>query len=152
MTKSPILNFLMGMVSGGMLATILVLHITTNQVEARNAAMQQSLDGASQSTQQALGTAQKVIDAWRGRAEACEAKFTVGTIVYQKQPMASFAILHGMAAFDVNDPGSPKPSLYIPAQVDIYTDRADVRYAWIDGHSGAQQGGVHVAQSPSAVQ
>jgi len=149
MTKSPILNFLLGMVAGGMLATILVMHILTAQVEARNAAIRSSLDGANAETRTVVDTAQKVIAAWQTRATACEAKFAVGTIVYQKQPMASFALLHGIAAFDVNDPGSPKPSLYIPAQVDIYTDRPDVRYEWIDGRTGAQQGGIHVAQSPS---
>ena len=152
MTKSPIVHFLMGMISGGLLATLLVLHIVTNQIAARNAALSASLDGAAQSSQEALGTAQQVIDTWHARAEACEAKFAVGTIVYQKQPMASFAILHGMAAFDVNDPGSPKPSLYIPAQVDIYTDRADVRYEWIDGRTGIAKAPISIARSPSEVQ
>lgn len=152
MSKSPILNFLMGMVSGGMLATIVVVHILANQVQARNAQVQQSIEGANAETLQTVHTAQKVIATWQARAEACEAKFAVGTIVYQKQPMASFPILHGIAAFDLNDAGSPKPSLYIPAQVDIYTDRPDVRYEWIDGRTGVQQGGVHVAQSPSVVQ
>jgi hypothetical protein len=151
MTKSPILNFLMGMVSGVLLATILVLHIVTGQVEARNAALSSSIAGANEETRRTVDTAQKVIDTWRGRAETCEAKFTVGTIVYQQQPLASFPILHGMAAFDLNDAAQPKPSLYIPAQVDIYTDRPDVRYAWIDGRSGAQQGGIHVALPPSSV-
>jgi hypothetical protein len=147
MTKSPFVNFLLGVVAGGMLATILVLHIVTNQVEARNAALSSSIAGANEETRRTVDTAQKVIDAWQTRATACEAKFAVGTIVYQKQPMASFALLHGIAAFDVNDPGSPKPSLYIPAQVDIYTDRPDVRYEWIDGRTGAAKGAVQVARS-----
>jgi hypothetical protein len=152
MTKSPILNFLMGIVAGGLLATILVLHIVTGQVEARNAAIRSSLDGANAETRTVVDTAQKVIAAWQTRAETCEAKFTVGTIVYQNQPAASIPILHGMMSFDLNTPGDPKASLYIPAQVDIYTDRPDVRYAWIDGRSGVQQGAIRVAQSPSAVQ
>jgi len=148
MTKSPILNFLMGMVSGGMLAAILVLHIAANQMQARNADLGASIDGAQAETRKVVDTAQKVIATWQARAETCEAKFTVGTIVYQRQPMASFPILHGMAAFDLADAGSPKPSLYIPAQVDIYTDRPDVRYEWIDGRSGTSKG-VHVAQPSS---
>jgi hypothetical protein len=142
----------MGTVSGGLLATILVLHIVTNQVQAGNAAVSASIESANAETQKTVNTAQKVIAAWQTRAETCEAKFTVGTIVYQKQPLASFPILHGMAAFDLNDSAQPKPSLYIPAQVDIYTDRPDVRYTWIDGRSGLQQGAIRVAQSPSAVQ
>jgi hypothetical protein len=152
MTKSPFLNFLMGVVAGGLLATILVLHIVTNQVEARNAAISASLDGTAKANADNLALAQKVIDTWRGRAETCEAKFTVGTIVYQQQPLASFPMLHGVAAFDIVDIGDSKPSLYIPAQVDIYTGRPDVRYQWFDGRTGAPQGAVHVAQSPSAVQ
>jgi hypothetical protein len=152
MTKSPILNFLMGMITGGMLATILVVHVFTNQMLARNRQANETMDSAAKANADNLALAQRVIDTWQTRATACEAKFTVGTIVYQRQPMASFPILHGMAAFDLNDAAQPKPSLYIPAQVDIFTDRLDVRYAWIDGRSGAQQGGVHVAQSPSEVQ
>jgi hypothetical protein len=149
MTKSPFLNFLMGVVAGGILATILVLHIVTNQVEARNAAISSSIAGANEETRRTVDTAQKVIDTWQARATACEAKFTVGTIVYQQQPLASFPV---MAIFDVVDVGESKPSLYIPAQVDIYTGRTDVRYQWFDGRTGAPQGAVHVAQSPSAVQ
>jgi len=153
MTKSPFLNFLMGVVAGGILATIVVLHILTNQVQARNAAISSSLDDAAATSRQALGTAQKVIDTWQARATACEAKFTVGTIVYQDQPAASIPILHGMMSLDLNGSvGVSKPSLFIPAQVDIYTGRADVRYQWFDGRTGAPQGAVHVAQSPSAVQ
>jgi hypothetical protein len=151
MTKSPILNFLLGMVAGGMLAAILTLHILTNQVQARNAQVQQSLEGANAETLSTVHTAQKVIATWQTRAEACEAKFTVGTIVYQKQPAASFPLLHGMAAIDLNGPDTPKPSLYIPAQVDIYTDRADVRYEWLDGRTGIAKGAVQVARSPSEV-
>ena len=118
MTKSPFLNFLMGVVAGGLLATLLC--------------------STSSRTRWKPATPRSLL--------------TVGTIVYQKQPLASFPILHGMAAFDLNDAAQPKPSLYIPAQVDIYTDRPDVRYAWIDGRSGVQQGAIRVAQSPSAVQ
>jgi hypothetical protein len=152
MPKSPALAFLMGMLPGALLATIIVLHIVTNQVQAGNAAVSASIESANAETQKTVNTAQKVIAAWQSRAETCEAKFAVGTIVYQKQPLASFPILHGLAAFNIVDVGESKPSLYIPAQVDIYTDRTDVRYQWFDGHSGAPQGITHIAQSPSAVQ
>jgi hypothetical protein len=151
MTKSPILNFLLGGITGGILATIIVLHIVTNQVQAGNAAVSASIESANAETQKTVNTAQKVIAAWQSRAESCEAKFAVGTIVYQKQPLASFPILHGLAAFNIVDVGESKPSLYIPAQVDIYTDRTDVRYQWFDGHTGEAKAPVLFAHSPGEV-
>jgi hypothetical protein len=139
-------------IMGALIGAAITAHIAANEVQARGAVVNASIAGANEETRRTVDMAQKVIAAWQSRAESCEAKFAVGTIVYQKQPMISWPIVEGMAAFDLNDPGNPKPSLYIPAQVDIYSNRADVRYAWIDAHTGAQKGAVHVAQSPSAVQ
>lgn len=151
MPKSPAQAFLLGIISGALLATLIVLHVMTNKVEAQQQSTYASMDSAEKRNTGTQEMALRVIAAWQSRAQACEAKFTVGTIVYQRQPLASFSIVHGLAAFDVNDPGSPKPSLYIPAQVDIYTNREDVRYAWIDGRTGAAKDGVHVALPPSEV-
>jgi hypothetical protein len=150
MPKSPALAFLMGMLPGALLATLIVLHVTANQIEAHSAATYASFSAAERTNQEQSDMAQKVIDAWRGRAETCEAKFAVGTIVYQQQPLASFALLHGVAAFDLNDPRSPKPSLYIPAQVDIYTNRPDVNYQWMDKRTGDAKG-MQRAHLPSEV-
>jgi hypothetical protein len=154
MTKSPLFNFIAGIVGGGILATIIVLHIVTGQVEARNAQLGDQFATSAQSIQHQAAERERIlqatVDAYKSRTDACEAKFTIGTVVYQRQPLASIPLLHGIAAFDVNDIGNPKPSLYIPAQVDIYTDRLDVRYEWIDGRTGASKG-VQVARSPSAV-
>jgi hypothetical protein len=138
-------------IMGALIGSGITAHIAAIEVQARGAVVSASITGAQEETRRTVDMAQKVIAAWQSRAESCEAKFAVGTIVYQRQPLASFSIVHGLAAFDVNDPGSPKPSLYIPAQVDIYTNREDVRYAWIDGRTGAAKDGVHVALPPSSV-
>jgi hypothetical protein len=142
---------LLCLIFGALIGAGITAHLAANEVQAHSATVNSTITGAQEETRRTVDMAQKVIAAWQSRAETCEAKFAVGTIVYQRQPLASFSIVHGLAAFDVNDPGSPKPSLYIPAQVDIYTDREDVRYAWIDGRTGAAKDGVHVALPPSSV-
>ena len=142
---------LMCAVIGMMIGAAITAHLAANEVQARNAQVSASLDEAKKQADTTQDLAQRVIDAYRGRAEKCEAKFTVGTIVYQQQPLVSVPMLSGLAALDVNAPGGPKPSLYIPAQVVIYTNRPDVRYAWIDGRTGAAKDGVHVALPPSSV-
>jgi len=138
-------------IMGALIGAAITAHIAANEVQARSAAVNSSITGAQEETRRTVDMAQKVINAWQSRAESCEAKFTVGTIVYQQQAIVSVPMLSGLAALDVNAPGGPKPSLYIPAQVDIYTNRPDVRYAWIDGRTGAAKDGVHVALPPSSV-
>jgi hypothetical protein len=142
-----ILCAMLGFLAGSAITS----HVFTKQVDAHNAELQSSMDGASAQNAKTLTIAQSVINAWQSRAQTCEAKFAVGTIVYQKQPLTSFPLLNGIAAFDISDGNTPKPSLYIPAQVDIYTDRQDVRYEWIDGHTGAPKAPVMLARSPSEV-
>lgn len=151
MTKSPILNFLMGTISGGMLATILVLHIVTNQVQAHAAEIGDSFRALNEKAATREGILQQTANAWQGRAEKCETKFTVGTIVYQPQAAASLPLLHGMASLELAPGSGTKASLYIPAQVDIYTYRSDVRYEWIDGRTG-QSHGNYAAKSPAEAQ
>jgi len=74
MPKSPALAFLMGMLPGALLATVIVLHIMANKVEAHEKALAASIDQAITTNQEQTALTQKVIAAWRARAEACEAQ------------------------------------------------------------------------------
>jgi hypothetical protein len=152
--KSPLFQFLIGSVFGGMIAVTITLHIVTKQVEARTAAISADVGHAAQARtdaeRQIYDTAQQVIDAWKRRAEACEGKFNVGTVVYEMQEMASIPLIHGTARIGFSLADDTKPSLYIPAQVDIYTERPDVRYQWVNGRTGESQA-IQIARSPSEV-
>jgi hypothetical protein len=150
--KSPLLQFLIGSVFGGMIAVTITLHIVTKQVEARTAAISADVGHAAaartDAERQIYDTAQQVIDAWKRRAEACEGKFNVGTVVYEKQELASIPLLGGLASLKLGASSGMQPSLYIPAQVDIYTERPDVRYQWVNGRTGESQA-IQIARSPS---
>lgn len=135
--KTPLLSFLYGTFLGAAIATIIVLHIVTNQVQARTAQVNAILDSRTQQTQDAGDLALRTVAAWQQRAETCEAKFTVATVVYQDQPIASVPFLHGTVALQVAPgAGNAKPSLVIPAQVEVFSQRPDIQYQWLDGRTG----------------
>lgn len=146
--KSPVVQFIIGSVFGGLIACTITLHIVTNQVQSRTAAMGAANTDLAKAQIEALNTAEKVIAAWQTRAETCEGKFKVGTVVYEKQEVASIPMFGGLATLRLGAGSGMRPSLYIPAQVDIYTERADVRYQWVDGRSGEAKA-VQIARSPS---
>jgi hypothetical protein len=145
--KSPLLQFIIGSVFGGLIACTITLHLVTKQVEANTAREAGSVSIVEKNAADREAILSQTIDAWQKRAQSCEGKFAVGTVVYERQELASIPLMHGAARIGIGL-GDAKASLYIPAQVDIYSDRPDVRYQWFDGRTGASQG-VQVARSPS---
>lgn len=135
--KTPLLSFLYGTFLGAAIATIIVLHIVTNQVQERNAMIIAGIDSNGRQWQETRDMALRTVAAWQQRAETCEAKFTVATVVYQDQPIASVPFLHGTVALQVAPgAGNAKPSLVIPAQVEVFSQRPDIQYQWLDGRTG----------------
>jgi hypothetical protein len=149
--ESPVWNFAFGIIAGALIGMIVTLHIVTNQVQARNARLNETIDGLIARNAERIVQVEKLELLWKSRADTCEAKFQVGTIVYEKQDLATIPLMHGSMAFVIRDTdkGGARPSLYIPAQVDIYTDRPDVRYEWIDGRTGQSKGIFPATSSPS---
>lgn len=142
------LIFIFGALFGGAITA----HVLTNQVQARNAALRQTVtDAVDQTVAQSRTNAelaQKVIDTWRGRTQSCEAKFSIATVIYQDQPIASVPFLRGIVAVQVAPgAGSAKPSLIIPAQVDVYSQRADIQYQWLDGTTGESKSAIQPAKA-----
>lgn len=126
-------TFVLGVIVGVTIAA----HVITNEVQARNAQVKDSLDASEAQTLQTNDLALKTVAAWRGRAESCEAKFDTMTVIYQQQAIATIPLMKGVAAVQVVPGGGAlKPSLVIPAQVDVYSYRTDLQYQWIDAKSG----------------
>ena len=146
--KSPFLQFIIGSVFGGLIACTITLHLVTKQVEANTAREAGSVSIVEKNAAEREAILSQTIDAWQKRAQSCEGKFNVGTVVYEKQELASIPLLGGMASLRLGAGSGTQPALYIPAQVDIYTDRPDVRYQWFDGRTGEAKG-VQIARSPS---
>jgi hypothetical protein len=150
--KNPFVQFIIGSVFGALIACTITLHLVTKQVEANTAQAIAAIHDVESKGEHAVTTTQaeweKVVDIWKRRAESCESKFTLGTVVYEKQELASIPLLGGMASLRLGAGSGTQPALYIPAQVDIYTDRPDVRYQWFDGRTGEAKG-VQIARSPS---
>jgi hypothetical protein len=146
--KNPFVQFIMGSVFGGLIACTITLHLVTKQVEANTAREAGSVAIVEKNAAERDAILSQTIDVWRKRAESCEAKVNVGTVVYEKQETASIPLLGGLASLRIGQGSVLQPALYIPAQVDIYTDRPDVRYQWFDGRTGEAKG-VQIARSPS---
>ncbi len=138
MTRSPLFNFLFGMIAGTALGAGTLAYV--------------SVHGTRQLEAQAMSTItdwEKVSSGWQGRAQKCEAKFTVGTIVYEPHPVAELPLLHGAVSLTVNQ-NELRPAWFIPAQVPVYTNVPGARYQWQDMKSGAILG-EFVAEPPSAM-
>ena len=134
-----ILSF--GIAISSMLTLGITVHVLTKKVEARNTQITEGLERSAQDRQQSekelYATAEKVIDAWKTRAEKCEVKERFSTVVYEYRPSGSIPVLHG--AFSItpgseqNHPDSDlKPVWVIPVQTPVYTNMQGVSYEWID--------------------
>lgn len=66
----------------------LTLHFTANDIQARTAAANASMDSATKENQKSIAEAQKVIETWRGRAETCQAG--AAELVQRQQATAAF--------------------------------------------------------------
>ena len=140
--------FALGGIIGAGLSAGIVLHVVTNEVQSRNAQVTESLDASERQTKQTSDLALKTVAAWQQRAETCEAKFAVATVVYQNQAIATVPLLHGMIALKVAPgAGSAQPSLVIPAQVEVYSQRPDIQYQWLDGRTGEQKSIIQPAKT-----
>ena len=157
MTRSPLFNFCAGIVAGGMLATLIVLHIVTGQVQARNTKIGESVDKINENVtviQRNYDGLQKVLDAWKSRAELCEVKTRYSTVIYEYRPGTAIPVLHGAFSITLGSernhpPADLKPVWIIPAQVPVYTTLDGASYEWIENKSGASIGRFPAVPPPS---
>jgi hypothetical protein len=157
MTRSPLFDFILGSVFGGMIAMTVTLHIATNQVQARNATINEGLQRATEHIQEAQRAAIKTIDAWKSRAELCEVKERYVTVLYEYRPSTSLPVLHGAFAITLGSAGNHpdsdmKPVWVIPAQVPVYTNFPGASYEWVDAKTGASIGRFPAVPPPSVPQ
>src|SRR6266852_5857365 len=104
MTRSPVLNFLFGMVDGVALGVGAVAYL--------------SVHGTLQLEAQAMTTVmdwEKLYGDAEARAMACEVKFRIGTIIYEPHPVAELPLLHGGLLLTLNQK-ELRPAWWIPAQ------------------------------------
>jgi len=149
--------FIAGMLFGGGIcgigAAAITLHLVTSHVESQTASLGEAQQHVTEQYQQNLSMAEQVIATWQKRAQLCEAKFSTVTVVYEKQDIASVPVLHGMLAIGLSaSQDGARPAMAIPAKVEIYTSRPDVRYEWRDARTGESQGGLQLPHSPSETQ
>lgn len=83
---------------------------------------------------------QQTIAVLQARTQACEAKFSVGTIVYEPSPAASLPLLHGAVSLSLAPGEATAPAWFIPAQVAVYTNIPGARYQWQDMKTGELRG------------
>ena len=87
----------------------------------------------------------KLAVVWQQRADSCEAKFSVATILYEPRPAASLPLAHGLLSLTLNGsaagiPSPVAPAWSIPAQVDVYTHIPGAMYSWQDKRTGETKG------------
>jgi hypothetical protein len=158
MTKSPLFNFCAGIVAGGMLATLIVLHIVTGQVQAHT---QFCVDSVNSVKDQSIKTVadvqaewQKAVDVWKSRAELCEVKTRYSTVIYEYRPGTAIPVLHGAFSITLGSernhpPADLKPVWIIPAQVPVYTTLDGASYEWIENKSGISIGRFPAVPPPT---
>jgi len=159
MTRSPLFNFCAGIVAGGMLATLIVLHIVTGQVQAHTKQCVEAIDSTANQCTAAIEKVRdewrKATDLWEARAEKCEVRDRNATALYEYRPeeLPGLAILHGAFSINLgsreNRPGSMKLVWVIPAQVPVYTNIPGAQFEWIDGKTGASIGRFPATPPPS---
>jgi len=132
-------TYILAFALGGLLSAAAVVSIVSNQVQAGTAAVDGSIHTLQANAIQREGILQQTVDAWQARAQKCEAQFSNATVIYEKQDLASIPVLNGAAVISVGG-AVAQPSLYIPAQVEVFTNRQDVRYEWRNAKTGESQG------------
>ena len=66
------------------------------------------------------------------RAEACEKKFDVNTVLIEPRAAASIPMAHGGIALSILPEESSRAVWVIPAQVQPYSSIENAKYLWID--------------------
>lgn len=147
MNTRAVLSFTFGLIFGALAGAAIVAHVLAVRIEQHGREFAGTLDAQ----QQALDVWQKAATTWQQRAQSCEAKFTTGTIVLEPHPLAEIPVFGGAASVSVNlSADAPRPALFIPAQVRVYTNVPGARYQWQDMRTGELHGDFP-ALPPSAM-
>jgi hypothetical protein len=147
--------FVIGLVAG----VALTCSAGTFFFAGRMRALGDQAAGAIGTQNQALLIEQQATGAWRGRAETCEARFAVGTIVYDPgaeaplltAPLADGAVDIQIRAGNLFSDHVAVPAWFIPAQVDVYTNVRGASFAWQDMRTGRVLGAAFPALPPSEI-
>ena len=70
-------------------------------------------------------------DLLQKRAETCEAKFSVMTIMFEPRPAVSIPLLNGLASVTLGNGEELVPVFYAPAQVTPNSPVPGAQYRWI---------------------
>lgn len=128
------------------------MEFTSQRFERSQAGMMASEEAERASTAVSILKINKITEGWMARAQSCESKFDVGTIIYEPRPVASLPLMNGMVSLTLNGgamniPSPAVPAWYIPAQVDVYTHIPGAMYAWQDKRT-MQIKGTFTAKQP----
>jgi hypothetical protein len=148
-TQKAIAAFFLGLMLGGSALGAWGLHELKKQNETHIATIKQIAGDWNQNTV----VQSQALFAWTMRAEQCEAKFQVGTMIYEPRPAFSVPVLNGAVTLSLGGgvPGGQQlaPVWYVPAQVTPQTNLPGARYQWIDARTGAARGALTAAMPPA---
>jgi ABC-type transport system involved in cytochrome bd biosynthesis fused ATPase/permease subunit len=74
------------------------------------------------------------------RAEACEAKFAVGTVLFEPRALASGTFLQGALSLNVGNGMQMAPAWFLPVQIEAHSVIPGAQYRWIDNRTGEIKG------------
>jgi len=143
-------GFLIGLAVGGAIAGGFGLYELDVQNEKHIATLKQVGSDWNQNT---VVQSQTIFES-QARAEACEAKFTGGTVIYELRPAYSVPVLNGALTLSLGSAANPDgeqlaPVWYVPAEVTPQTSLPGARYQWVDLLTGAARGGMMAAMPPA---
>jgi hypothetical protein len=113
------------------------VEFASQKFERSQAGILQSDASERATTAQQILALNKLAVVWQQRTDLCEAKFKVGTIIYEPRPAATLPLAHGLLSLTLNGgaagiPSPAVPAWYIPAQVPVYSKIPGAMYSWQD--------------------
>jgi hypothetical protein len=116
--------------------------IATEKSSAEQTAnfMIQSSQMVQDNQARALESWQKSSAAYLERAQSCEAKFRIGTVMFEPRPLGSVSFMHGAASLDVGNGMQMTGTWFVPVQIEAHSTIPGAQYKWIDGPTGVVKG------------
>ena len=157
-TESPAWNFCFGIIGGALIGFIITLHIVTGQVQDHTktcvAAIHTVTDQCKTTVEKVQNDWREVSDLWEQRAEKCEVKERMATVIYEYRPGMSVPVMHGVFAITLGSEGNHpdsdmKPVWFIPVQTPVYSTLPGASYEWLDGKTGRSIGRFPATPPPT---
>lgn len=122
----------------GILASIVLAFAGGSAFEGQRRDALQASDGEQE--QKMLTLMNQRSAALLDRANSCEAKFTVGTVMFEPRALASESFFGGAVSLDVGNGAQLAGAWYVPVQVEAHSTIPGAQYRWIDGKTGEIKG------------